>query len=117
LWIGDWCNTVANIAEPFADCVNFNRNWPGNGGTDWVPVFNIGGVGKESTYDTLLELQSITGKLDSSNITVRETEASNVSSKEPDNEMAEVWLKHNPIKKFQEGLFETVDYLRKIYGF
>lgn len=120
LWIGDWANTVANVAdETFYDTIAFTKNWPGSGGTDYVPVFNIGGRGVESTEHMLNLLQEIVGKNNNaldSQITVLEAEESNVASKEPDNLMAETWLGHNPTKPFREGLEETVAFLKDTYG-
>jgi dTDP-glucose 4,6-dehydratase len=114
LWIGDWVNTVANISSPEYDHLNFNRCWQGGGGTDWVPVFNIGGRGKESTEHMLGLLQKVTGV--TGNITILDEEKSNVASKEPDNFLAETWINHNPTKDFEEGLRETVAYLKETYG-
>ncbi len=115
LWIGDWARTVANLASD--DLVCYNKYWPGSGNTPYVPVFNVGGCGVESTEHMLNLLQDIVGcRTNSSQITVLDEEKSNVASKEPDNTMAETWLDHRPTKDFREGLVETVAYLRKIYG-
>ena len=118
LWIGDWANTVANLAKPEnMSAIGFNKYWPGSGSTDYVPVFNIGGRGVESTEHMLNLLMDVIGPVNiPSNITVLEEEKSNVASKEPDNTMAELWLGHNPTKPFGEGLTETVEYLRSYYG-
>lgn len=113
LWIGDWANTVANLAEKSS----FWGSFPGSGGTPDVPVFNIGGRGKESTEHMLRTLQEIVGpQIIKSEITVLEDEKNNVASKEPDNSQAILWLHHNPKKDFREGLTETVQYLKEVYG-
>jgi dTDP-glucose 4,6-dehydratase len=112
LWIGDWANTVAGIADN--QYLSFGMYWPGSAGTPWVPVFNIGGRGKESTTHMLELLQKITGI--KGNITSIIEETGNVASKEPDNHAAEVHLGHNPTKDFEEGLRETVAYLKETYG-
>ena len=114
LWIGDWANTVSSLADPM-HVINFSKSWAGSGGTPYVPVFNIGGKGKESTEHMLELLQQITGI--KGNITRIEEENSNVASKEPDNFLAEEWLGHEPTKDFAEGLRETVWFLKETYGF
>jgi nucleoside-diphosphate-sugar epimerase len=116
LWISDWANTVANLSDPtLMNTIGFGKYWAGSGGTPYVPVFNIGGRGVESTEHMLNELVDIVGH-SNSKITVREAEESNVASKEPDNHLAEVWLGHNPTKDFREGLEETVAFLKDTYG-
>jgi len=121
LWIGDWANTVANIVEPeWGGVTSFNRDWPGSGRTPYVPVFNIGGAKKESTLGMLNLLRGIIAEKGIPDIvgeiTIKDDEGSNVASKEPDNDLAKLWLGHNPTKPFEEGLRETVDYFREIYG-
>lgn len=117
LWIGDWANTVSNIArETTLTDLAFKRDWPGSAGTPYVPVFNIGGTeyeSMESLYNRLVDIIQPVNP----NVTFVDTEEKNSATKRPDNTLAEEWLNHNPTTSMAYGLQQTVDWMRMEYGF
>ena len=118
LWIGDWANTVANIAQEDRLKRLFNGQvWPGAGGTPNVPVFNIGGTEYETVehlYYLLKEIVSEIPQVPFSDVTFIDSELANSATKQPDNTQAIRYLDHNPVMPFEEGLEETVARLWEI---
>jgi len=118
LWIGDWANTVANIAQEDRLKRLFNGQvWPGAGGTPNVPVFNIGGTEYETVehlYYLLKEIVSEIPQVPFSDVTFIDSEPANSATKQPDNTQAIRYLDHNPVMPFEEGLRETVKRLWEI---
>lgn len=123
LWIGDWANTVANIADRGRlDFLAMKKIWPGSGATDYVPVFNIGGTEYESIEDlyhhlcTIISGSGPTRRILESPVRFIESENANTATKQPDCSLAETWLDHHPQMPLMEGLFRTVNWMRKEYG-
>ena len=122
LWIGDWANTVANIAEGkrLESLLNPHKLWPGAGGTPGVPVFNIGSSDYESIESLYNKLVDIIGSKTSdetfgqSDVTFIESEPANSATKRPNCVQAEVYLDHNPVMPLEDGLCDTVDFLNAI---
>jgi len=115
LWIGDWANTVANIAEEKRrqNLFALSKTWPGAGGTPNVPVFNIGGQEYESVEQLYERLRRLIPD-SKSVVTYQNSEFANSAAKQPNSVKAEVYLDHNPTMLLDEGLAETVKYLRGI---
>jgi dTDP-glucose 4,6-dehydratase len=105
LWIGDWVEAVANLADNF----RLIEAQP-------EPlVFNIGGdeyTSIEELYNRLVEI--IHPK--SPRVTFIETEPANCATKKPDNSRARRLLNHDPSTSLDFGLRQTVDFLRGQYG-
>ncbi len=122
LWIGDWANTVANIADrKRLDTIANVRDWPGSGGTPYVPVFNIGGTEYESIDGLYKKVCDAVSKVEGSSalppdVTFTDTEIANSATKEPDCTLAREWLDHNPQMTLEQGLLETVRWTKKEYG-
>jgi dTDP-glucose 4,6-dehydratase len=119
LWIGDWANTVANIAEPWGQrqlLAASSKVWLGAGGTPGVPVFNIGGTEYETIEGLYDRLHDLIPTHDRSLVTFIDKEAANSATKEPDNTLATIFLGHNPVRPLREGLADTVAYLRSVMG-
>lgn len=117
MWVGDWCQTVANLADRTALILGENRRWPGSGGSmgGQVPVFNIGGEEYESIEvlkDKLLTLINPPNPL----INYVPVEKANVVSKKPDNSLAEKWLVHTPVTPLDYGLPLTINWLKERYS-
>lgn len=116
MFIGDWCKTVANIAnQPTFDLIGMNKYWAGNGNTPYVPVFNIGGEEYESVEALKDKIVNLIGGT-ASQITYLDAEKANVISKKPDNSLARIWLAHDPKTTLNEGLPSTVAWIRKEYS-
>jgi dTDP-glucose 4,6-dehydratase len=116
MFINDWCNTVANIANPkIKDLMSFNKHWVGAGATPYVPVFNIGGTEYESVEALKDKIVNLIGG-SSSEITYLDAEKANVVSKKPDNHLAELWLEHNPVTTLDQGLPLTIEWMKKEYS-
>ena len=119
LWIGDWANTVSNIAAPGALQTFFAnplRQWLGAGRTPNVPVFNVGGTEYETIEGLYNRLHSLIPDYNGSLVTFIDKEEANSATKEPDNTLATIFLGHNPVRPLWEGLEETVNYLRSVMG-
>ena len=115
LWIGDWANTVSNIAAPGALQTFFAnplRQWLGAGRTPNVPVFNIGGTEYETIEGLYNRLHDLIPDYNGSLVTFIDKEEANSATKEPDNTLATIFLGHNPVRPLREGLEETVNYLK-----
>ncbi len=116
MYINDWCQGVANITDFHTlNTLAFNRYWQGGGGTEWVPVFNIGGEEYESVEALKDKIVNLIGGTNSQ-ITYLEAEKANVISKKPDNSLAKLWLGHNPTTKLDQGLPPTIEWIREEYG-
>ena len=115
LWIGDWADTVANIAQEkrLRNLFDLDKVWPGAGGTKGVPVFNIGGQVYESIEELYDRLREIIPK-SSSVVTYQDSEPANSATKQPNCVKAELYLDHYPTMPLGAGLEETVDFLRGI---
>jgi dTDP-glucose 4,6-dehydratase len=118
MFINDWAQGVANLAEPerlkVIDRVRQYRFWEGSGKSK-VPVFNIGGEEYESVEALANKIINLIGGT-KSEITYLDAEKANVVSKKPDNTMARNWLDHNPTTTLDQGLPVTVEWIRKEYG-
>lgn len=118
MFINDWAQGVANLAEPnrlkIIDRVRQYRFWEGSGKSK-VPVFNIGGEEYESVEALANKIIKLIGGTESE-ITYLDAEKANVVSKKPDNTLARNWLDHNPTTTLDQGLPETVAWIRKEYG-
>jgi dTDP-glucose 4,6-dehydratase len=115
LWIGDWANTVSNIAnETTLDALlkYSDKKWLGAGGTPGVPVFNVGGTEYETIEGLYNRLHDLIPDYDGSLVTFIDKEEANSATKEPDNTLATIFLGHNPVRQMREGLEETVNYLK-----
>ena len=116
LWINDWANTVANIADVKRLRRLFqspNFAWSGAAETPGVPVFNVGGEDYESVeslYDKLRALLPYSNSV----VTYEHSEPANSPTKRPDNTMAKAYLGHNPMMPLNDGLYSTLEALRKI---
>jgi len=116
LWIGDWVNTVANIADEKRLRRLFqspNFAWSGAAETPGVPVFNIGGEDYESVkslYDKLRALLPYSNSV----VTYENSEVANSPTKRPDNALAKAYLGHCPMMPMNDGLYLTLEALRKI---
>lgn len=115
LWIGDWAHTVANISDTYYTDPMFYpaKVWPGAGETPQVPVFNIGGTEYESIEELYERLRQLIPE-SKSVVTYQDSEVANSATKQPNNTMAKMWLDHNPVRSLEDGLCETVAYLRVI---
>jgi dTDP-glucose 4,6-dehydratase len=114
LWIGDWANTVANIANPKKLDMFFDgRLWPGAAGTAGVPVFNVGGTEYESVEDLYHRLRRLIPE-STSEVIFKDTEFANSATKRPSNVLAETYLDHEPQMSLDDGLRITVQELRRI---
>jgi dTDP-glucose 4,6-dehydratase len=113
MFIDDWCQTVANVADPHLQ-LGWTANWKGSGGTN-VPVFNIGGTEYESIETLKDKIVNLIGG-SSSAITYLDAEKANVISKKPGNALAQIFLGHNPTTTLDEGLPLTIDWMKKEYG-
>jgi dTDP-glucose 4,6-dehydratase len=113
LWIEDWANTVANIAQEgrLNSMLGLDKVWSGAGGTKGVPVFNIGGTCYESVEELYNRLREIIPD-SKSPIIYQDTEPANSATKQPNCVKAEVYLDHFPVMPLQAGLEETVEFLR-----
>lgn len=120
LWIGDWANTVSNIANDVRlrslDKDYGNLSCPGSAFTPGVPVFNIGGVEYESIQDLYKRLAVLIPD-SRSRVTFIDNEEANTAMKRPANGLATVKLDHNPSTPLTEGLRKTVDWMKETYGF
>lgn len=101
MYIDDWANTVANVADKY-------KSMPSGS------VFNI--AGKESrTVDELVELiRKLTNSL--SRIGYQSKESANVSDKRPDISKAKAVLGHNPAIMLEQGIPLTLDWMRRRYN-
>lgn len=123
LWIGDWANTVANIADrKRIDAIADVRDWPGSGGTPYVPVFNIGGTEYESIDGLYKKVCDAVSLVEGSralppDVTFTDTEIANSATKEPNCDLAREWLDHNPRMLLDLGLLHTVRWTKEQYGF
>lgn len=116
MFINDWCQGVANISrEDVFSSIGFNKNWDGSGGTEYVPVFNIGGEEYESVEALTNKIIKLIGGT-KSEITYLDAEKANVVSKKPNNLLANLWLDHNPSTTLDQGLPPTIDWIREKYG-
>ena len=120
LWIGDWANTVSNIANDVRlrslDKDYGNLSCPGSAFTPGVPVFNIGGVEYESIQDLYKRLAVLIPD-SRSRVTFIDNEEANTAMKRPANGLATVKLDHNPNTPLIEGLRKTVDWMKQEYKF
>ena len=114
MWVGDWCDTIANLADRLPirwDPTPFlTRPW-----SETVPIFNIGGEEYESIEtlkDKLLALIQPKNPI----INYIPVEKANVISKKPDNTLARVWLDHNPTTTLDTGLPLTINWLKERYS-
>lgn len=117
LWIGDWANTVSNLADPITGAstlLRLEKTWLGAGGTPGVPVFNIGGTEYETIEGLYNRLRDFIPDYDGSLVTYIDKEEANSATKEPDNTLATIFLGHNPVRPLRKGLEETVNYLRSV---
>lgn len=104
LWVGDWANTVANVA----DKVKLGHITNGN-------VYNVGGTeycSVETLKDKILAL--IGGS--KSFITMLDKEKANITNKRPDVQAAIHQLGHNPKTTLDEGLPLTIQWMRDTYN-
>jgi dTDP-glucose 4,6-dehydratase len=101
LYVDDWANTVANLADCYQRLPN-------------GVAINVAG---EESY-TVEELKDMIldqiGGLDSA-ITYLDKEAANVTDKRPDNTRAKLLLNHNPVVGLAEGLAKTIAWQREVY--
>lgn len=117
MFINDWCHGVANLTNPNTFYNLFSKqeiDWLGSGNSK-VPVFNIGGTEYESVEALKDKIVALIGGT-KSEITYLDAEKANVVSKKPDNELASIWLGHNPITPLDAGLPPTIAWIRKEYG-
>jgi dTDP-glucose 4,6-dehydratase len=110
MYVDDWANTVANVAERFDTLPKGNR-------PSGVPVYNIGGT----EYRNIEELVAIVQKLlpvseFTQTINYFEQEAHNVTNKRPDLFLATRDLGHNPVVSLEDGVEKTIEWLKKTYG-
>lgn len=113
LWIGDWANTVANIAnQQRLNLMDARTDWLGSAGAPYTPVFNIGGNEYESILDLYRRLSNFVG-LSSSPVTFIDSEKANTATKRPDCSQAITWLGHDPQMPLSEGLFRTITWMKK----
>jgi dTDP-glucose 4,6-dehydratase len=116
LWIGDWANTVAGIADNKILQNLFQRpnfDWSGAAGTKGVPVFNLGGDEYETIEDLYRRLSQLIPE-SKSPVFYQDAEFANSPSKHSDNGFARAYLGHKPMMPFQDGLIKTVEWMRKI---
>lgn len=116
LWIGDWARTVANVADRFDRLAQKDLNGHLNGTRPCsVPVYNIGG----SEYRSVEELAAVVKNVvrrDDWRIRYADREAANVTNKLPDIAAAVHDLDHDPRVTLEEGVPQTVDWMRRAYG-
>lgn len=101
LWIGDWADTVANVADKYDQVIG--------------KTFNIGSDDYESIPVLAAKLVKIINPTNQ-NISYIDSETNNSPTKKPDNTQARVWLNHNPKMPLELGLQMTVDWMRREYG-
>lgn len=106
MYVSDWANTVANVAER----ANALMTIPSH-----LRVFNIGGEEYVSIETLVEKLKSLIPETKSV-ITVLPKEQANITNKRPDNERAKSWLGHYPKVTLDQGLPWTVQWMRKRYS-
>ena len=125
LWIGDWANTVSNIADyerlyridhERSLPTGLNHPWPGAGNTLNTPVFNIGAYEYESVEGLYLKLAALIPN-SKSLVQFTDKEKANTATKRPSIMLAQRMLNHDPSTPFMIGLRTTVEWLKKEYGF
>jgi dTDP-glucose 4,6-dehydratase len=108
MYVDDWANTVANVAERFDSLPKGDR-------PSGVPVYNVGG----SEYRSIEELVTvISDQLGGtfSRVTVLPKEKANVTNKRPDISAAIKDLGHNTSTKLEQGVALTLEWMKKIYA-
>jgi dTDP-glucose 4,6-dehydratase len=101
LYVDDWANTVANLADCYKRLPN-------------GVAINV--AGEEShTVEELKDmiLDQIGGS--DSDIKYLDKEVANVTDKHPDNTRAKLLLNHNPVAGLAEGLAKTIAWQREVY--
>ena len=102
LFVGDWANTTANVADTYLT------------GYDGHYIFNIGGSEYISVEELVEKILKVIGG-SKSKITVLPKEAFNIQNKKPNIERAIKYLGHRCPTTLDEGLVLTYDYMREKY--
>jgi dTDP-glucose 4,6-dehydratase len=98
MYIDDFIPTLANVVDNFA---------PGE-------VYNIGGREYRSVEELSQIILSTLG-LDDSLIAYLPKDQHNIQNKRPDTSKAEKAFGHNPKVKLEEGVAQTLDWMKKVY--
>lgn len=100
MYIDDFTPTLANVVDNFVD----------------GETVNIGGEEYRSVEDLAEIVIKETG-LDPSKVTYLEQESHNVQNKRPDILKAKRMFNHSPSIRLEEGIRNTLDWMREEYGF
>jgi len=115
LYAGDWVDTMARIPDRLEPIFRIKAGrWYGSG-TSGVPVFNIGSDELVANEELWAEVQKLVPDT-MSEVTFKEAEKSNLSTKIANSDLASLWLGHAPVVPLAEGLQRTRDWMREVYG-
>lgn len=105
LWIGDWANAVANLAN------SLDKFLPEYG----VQAVNIGGDDYTSIEELFNRLMDIV-KPENPKVTFIQSEKDNTAVKRSDNTLSKRLLGYETTMNLNEGLKQTVEFLRRAHG-
>lgn len=115
MWVGDWAVTAANAAERFDElprAKGMSGSRPGS-----VPVYNIGGTEYRSVESMAEVILKNLPKARTPQLNFVEKETANVTNKLPDVTLAKRDLGHDPQVTLEQGIPETLDWMRSVYSF